>query len=99
MIVKKTKSITPLSGSINGSDHFFEWEEEGRIVSRDIYDELRRTRKSNTSCHDKIETYFTLLEEYIAHKAHVLLAVEELRTIKEGSMEFQEFYSKSAQTH
>ena len=47
---------------------------------------------------DKIESYFTLIERFLAPKSNPLLAVKELYNMKQNSMTSSEFFDKVSTT-
>ena len=70
-----------------------EWKNSKILISQEEYDALEeRDRKGKYSL-DKIESYFTLVENILTPRSNPLLAVEELHLAKQGSMTSEEFYS------
>ena len=69
------------------------WKNSKILISQEEYDALEeRDRKGKYSL-DKIESYFTLVENILTPRSNPLLAVEELHLAKQGSMTSEEFYS------
>ena len=69
------------------------WKNSKILISQEEYDALEeRDRKGKYSL-DKIESYFTLVENILTPRSNPLLAVEELHLTKQGSMTPEEFYS------
>ena len=70
------------------------WRNSKTLISQAEYDALEeRDRKGKYSL-DKIETYFSLVENILTPRSNPLLAVEELHLAKQGSMTSEEFYSQ-----
>ena len=63
------------------------WEREARD------DKLEEDKKEGKYSSEKIESYFTLFELLLAPKSSPLLAVEELRFAKQGSIDSGEFHA------
>ena len=57
------------------------------------YDKLEEHQKEGKYSSEQIESYFILFESLLAPKSNPLLAVEELRFTKQGSMTSGEFHS------
>ena len=69
------------------------WKNSKILISQEEYDALEeRDRKGKYSL-DKIESYFTLVENILTPRSNPLLAMEELHLAKQGSMTSEEFYS------
>ena len=69
------------------------WKNSKILISQEEYDALEeRDRKGKYSL-DKIESYFTIVENILTPRSNPLLAVEELHLAKQGSMTSEEFYS------
>ena len=67
------------------------WKNSKTLISQSAYDELEsKEGKYSSEC---IESYFTLLELFLAPKSNPLLAVEDLHFAKQGSMTSGEFHS------
>ena len=62
------------------------WKNKKILISQEEYDELEETQKEGKYPSEKIESNFTLFEFLLAPKSNPLLAVEELRFAKQGSM-------------
>ena len=70
------------------------WKNSKTLISQAEYDVLEeRDRKSKYSL-DKVESYFSLVENILTPRSNPLLAVEELLFTKQGSMTSEEFYSQ-----
>ena len=70
------------------------WRNSKILISQEEYNALEeRDRKSKYSS-DKIESYFSLVENILTPRSNPLLAVEELHLAKQGSMTSQEFHSQ-----
>ena len=70
------------------------WRNSKTLISQAEYDALEeRDRKSKYSL-DKVESYFSLVENILTPRSNPLLAVEELHLAKQGSMTSEEFYSQ-----
>ena len=63
------------------------------LLKQEDYDKLEEKQKEGKYSLDKIESYFTLFELMLAPKSNPLLAVEELRFAKQGSMNYGEFHA------
>ena len=69
------------------------WKNKKKLISHEDYDKLKENGKEGKYSSEKIESYFTLFESLLASKSNPLLAVEELRFAKQGSMNSGEFYA------
>ena len=70
------------------------WRNSKTLITQAEYDALEeRDRKSKYSL-DKVESYFSLVENILTPRSNPLLAVEELHLAKQGSMTSEEFYSQ-----
>ena len=70
------------------------WKNSKTLISQAEFDALEeRDRKGKYSL-DKVESYFSLVENILTPRSNPLLAVEELHLIKQGSMTSEEFYSQ-----
>ena len=70
------------------------WMNSKILISQEEYDALEeRDRKGKYSL-DKVESYFTLVENILTPRSNPLLAMEELHLTKQGSMTSEEFYSQ-----
>ena len=63
------------------------------IISQSAYDELESKDREGKYSSERIASYFTLFELYLAPKSNPLLAVEDLHFAKQGSMTSGEFHS------
>ena len=63
------------------------------LISQAKYDRLEEDEKEGKYSSEKIESYFTLFESLLASKSNPLLAVEELRFARQGSMDSGEFHA------
>ena len=62
------------------------------LISQEDYEKLEGNEKQDKYSLEKIESYFTLFELLLAPNSNPLLAVEELRFAKQGSMNSGEFH-------
>ena len=69
------------------------WKNKKILISQEEYDKLEENQKEGKYSSEKIESYFTLFESLLAPKSNPLLAVEELRFAKQGSMDSGEFHA------
>ena len=70
------------------------WRNSKTLISQVEYDALEeRDRKGKYSL-DKVESYFSLVENILTPRSNPLLAMEELHLTKQGSMASEEFYSQ-----
>ena len=70
------------------------WRNSKTLITQAEYDALEeRDRKGKYSL-DKVESYFSLVENILTPRSNPLLAVEELHLAKQGSMTSEEFYSQ-----
>ena len=70
------------------------WRNSKTLISQAEYDALEeRDRKGKYSL-DKVESYFSLVENILTPRSKSLLAVEELHLAKQDSMTSEEFYSQ-----
>ena len=69
------------------------WKNKKILISQEDYDKLEQDEKEGKYSSEKIESYFTLFELLRAPKSNPLLAVEELRFVKQGSMDSGEFHA------
>ena len=69
------------------------WRNKKIFISQEDYDKLEEDEKEGKYSSEKIESYFTLFELLLAPKSNPLLAVEELRFAKQGSMDSGEFHA------
>ena len=73
---------------INGEGiaHIELWKNNKILISQTKYDRLEDYQKEGKYSSEQIESYFTLFKSLLAPKSNPLLAVEELRFTKQGSM-------------
>ena len=69
------------------------WKNNKTLLKQEDYDKLDETQREGKYFLDKIDSYFTLLENMLAPKSNPLLAVEELYFAKQGSMNSGEFHA------
>ena len=69
------------------------WRNKKILISQKEYDKLKEDEKEGKYSSEKIESYFTLFESLLASKSNPLLAVEELRFAKQGSVDSGEFHA------
>ena len=70
------------------------WRNSKTLINQAEYDTLEtRDRKGKYSL-DKVESYFSLVENILTPRSNPLLAMEELHLAKQGSMTSEEFYSQ-----
>ena len=70
------------------------WRNSKTLITQAEYDALEeRDRKGKYSL-DKVESYFSLVENILTPRSNPLLAVEELDLAKQGSRTSEEFYSQ-----
>ena len=69
------------------------WKNKKILISQEDYDKLEEDEKEGKYSSEKIESYFTLFELFLAPKSNPLLAVEELHFVKQGSMDSGEFHA------
>ena len=69
------------------------WKNKKILISQEEYDKLDETQKEGKYSSEKIESYFILFESLLAPRSNPLLAVEELRFAKQGSMDSGEFHA------
>ena len=63
------------------------------LISQSAYDELESKDREGKYSSERIASYFTLFELYLAPKSNPLLVVEDLHFAKQGSMTSGEFHS------
>ena len=76
-----------------GIGHIKSWKNNKILISQLEYDKLEEHQKEGMYSLEQIESDFTLFESLLAPKSNPLLAVEELRFTKQGSMTSGEFHS------
>ena len=64
------------------------------LIPQEEYDALEERDRKGRYSSDKIESYFSLVENILTPRSNPLLAVEELHLTKQGSMTSQEFHSQ-----
>ena len=74
-----------------GMGHIESWKNSKTLISQSAYDKL--DNKDGKYSSERIESYFTLFELFLAPTSNPLLAVEELHFAKQGSMISGEFHS------
>ena len=70
------------------------WRNSKILISQEEYDALEERDRKGKYSSDKIESYFSLVENILTPRSNPLLAVEELHLAKQGSMTSQEFHSQ-----
>ena len=70
------------------------WMNSKILISQEEYDALEERDRKGRYSSDKIESYFSLVENILTPRSNPLLAVEELHLAKQGSMTSQEFHSQ-----
>ena len=69
------------------------WKNTKVLISQEDYEKLEENEKEGKYSSENVESYFTLFELLLAPKSNPLLAVEELHSVKQGSMNSEEFYA------
>ena len=77
-----------------GIDKIKGWMNSKILITQAEYDALQERDRKGRYSSEKIETYFSLVENILTPRSNPLLAVEELHLAKQGSMTSQEFYSQ-----
>ena len=77
-----------------GIDKIKGWMNSKILITQAEYDALEERDRKGKYSSDKIESYFSLVENILTPRSNPLLAVEELHVAKQGSMTSQEFYSQ-----
>ena len=77
-----------------GIDKIKGWTNSKILISQEEYDALEERDRKGRYSSDKIESYFSLVENILTPRSNPLLAVEELHLAKQGSMTSQEFHSQ-----
>ena len=77
-----------------GIDKIKGWTNSKILIPQEEYDALEERDKKGRYSSDKIESYFSLVENILTPRSNPLLAVEELHLTKQGSMTSQEFHSQ-----
>ena len=70
------------------------WRNSKILISQEEYDALEERDRKGRYSSDKIESYFSLVENILTPRSNPLLAMEELHLAKQGSMTSQEFHSQ-----
>ena len=70
------------------------WMNSKILITQAEYDALEERDRKGKYSSDKIESYFSLVENILTPRSNPLLAMEELHLVKQGSMTSQEFYSQ-----
>ena len=76
-----------------GIDKIKGWMNSKILISQQDYDALEERERIGKYSADKVESYFSLVENILTPRSNPLLAVEELHVAKQGSMTSQDFYS------
>ena len=77
-----------------GIDKIKGWMNSKILITQAEYDALEERDRKGRYSSEKIESYFSLVENILTPRSKPLLAVEELHLAKQGSMTSQEFYSQ-----
>ena len=77
-----------------GIDKIKGWTNSKILIPQEEYDALKERDRKGRYSSDKIESYFSLVENILTPRSNPLLAVEELHLAKQGSMTSQEFHSQ-----
>ena len=77
-----------------GIDKIKGWTNSKILIPQAEYDALQERDRKGRYSSDKIESYFSLVENILTPRSNPLLAVEELHLTKQGSMTSQEFHSQ-----
>ena len=77
-----------------GIDKIKGWMNSKILITQAEYDALEERDRKGRYSSEKIESYFSLVENILTPRSNPLLAVEELHLAKQGSMTSQEFYSQ-----
>ena len=76
-----------------GIDKIKGWMNSKILISQEAYDALEERERIGKYSADKVESYFSLVENILTPRSNPLLAMEELHVAKQGSMTSQDFYS------
>ena len=76
-----------------GIDKIKGWMNSKILISQEDYGALEERERIGKYSADKVESYFSLVENILTPRSNPLLAVEELHVAKQGSMTSQDFYS------
>ena len=77
-----------------GIDKIKGWMNSKILITQAEYDALQERDRKGRYSSEKIESYFSLVENILTPRSNPLLAMEELHLAKQGSMTSQEFYSQ-----
>ena len=77
-----------------GIDKIKGWTNSKILIPQEEYDALEERDRKGRYSSDKLESYFSLVENILTPRSNPLLAVEELHLTKQGSMTSQEFHSQ-----
>ena len=77
-----------------GIDKIKGWTNSKILIPQEEYDALEERDRKGRYSSDKIESYFSLVENILTPRSNPLLAVEGLHLAKQGSMTSQEFHSQ-----
>ena len=77
-----------------GIDKIKGWMNSKILITQAEYDAPEERDRKGRYSSEKIESYFSLVENILTPRSNPLLAVEELHLVKQGSMTSQEFYSQ-----
>ena len=77
-----------------GIDKIKGWMNSKILITQAEYDALEERDRKGRYSSERIESYFSLVENILTPRSNPLLAVEELHLAKQGSMTSQEFYSQ-----
>ena len=77
-----------------GIDKIKGWTNSKILIPQAEYDALQERDRKGRYSSDKIDSYFSLVENILTPRSNPLLAVEELHLAKQGSMTSQEFHSQ-----
>ena len=69
------------------------WMNSKILISQENYDALEERERKGKYSSEKVESYFSLVENILTPRSNPFLAVEELHLAKQGSMTSEEFYS------
>ena len=77
-----------------GIDKIKGWTNSKILIPQEEYDALEERDRKGRYSSDRIESYFSLVENILTPRSNPLLAVEELHLTKQGSMTSQEFHTQ-----
>ena len=81
-----------------GESQIESWINNGTHLKQQDYEKLSEDEKRGKNSQGNIESYFILFESTLAPKSNPLLAVEELYTMKQGSITSGEFHAQITKT-